>query len=78
MIEFIKYIATTYKKPLIVLTINFLVYAKFGVTNECGMRCPMPPMNSFQHFLFDISFIIIIICFFWIKFIFYSEKDKNK
>ncbi len=52
------------QKPVIILVINEVIYYISGVTNECGVRCPMPPMTALENLLFTASSVIMYLCFF--------------
>ena len=48
----------------------------FGVTNDCGTRCPMPEMTPLQELLFAASYLIDVICILWIIIIHMGEKTN--
>ncbi|PSJ81282.1 hypothetical protein [Neisseria iguanae] len=74
ILDFIRNIFRKYKKPVIVLVINEVIYYIFGATNECGFRCPMPPMTALENLLFVASSVIMYICLLWMMIIYMSDK----
>ncbi|MFC5920729.1 hypothetical protein ACFPVS_08335 [Neisseria weixii] len=77
ILDFIRNIFQKYKKPVIILVINEVIYYIFGVTNECGVRCPMPPMTALENLLSTASSVIMYACLLWIMVIYMSDKyDK--
>ena len=78
----LKEIYRRYKRPVFVLLSLMLLSADRtffynllgGVTYECS-RCPMPPMNAWQKFLFVTSGLIMYACVIWMFFIYLANRD---
>lgn len=65
-----------YKKPIIILILNFIIYNTIGgPTNDCGSRCPMPNMSKIENFLFVFSYLIDFLCITWILIISLTEQE---
>ena len=63
-----------YKRPAFVLLMDGILYNLLGgVTTECS-RCPMPPMNGWQKFLFLSSGVVMYVCVIWMFLIHYSRR----
>ncbi len=75
--EFMNNLFRKYKKPVCVLVVSGIIYNIFGVSNECGMRCPAPPMTSFENFLSTVFHIIIWVCVIWIVIIHMTDKHND-
>lgn len=65
-----------YRKPIIVLLFNGAVYDVFGVPIECS-RCPVPPMQGFEKFLFVMGYLVCFICTAWICWIYAVRKAER-
>lgn len=77
ILDFIRNILRKYKKPVIILLVNEVIYYLFGVTNECGVRCPMPRMTVPENLLATASSVIMYTCLLWIMVICMSDRyDK--
>lgn len=71
----LKEIYRRYKRPVFVLLSDGVLYNLLGgVTYECS-RCPMPPMNAWQKFLFVTSGLIMYACVIWMFFIYLANRD---
>ena len=63
-----------YRRPAFVLLIDGILYNLLGgVTAECS-RCPMPPMNGWQKFLFLSSGVVMYVCVIWMFLIHCSRR----
>lgn len=81
--DWFSYQCQLYRKPFILYVLSGFIFEIANIptplegTGSAFRGGIMPPMTSFQNFVFTITYINLWIVIFWIYFIRYNEKHKD-